>query len=338
MFPEADASDGSEGGVAQSEAGEPDMGEMPASADPPVNQPPGDVVAADPPPAGPLVVDGSEDAPAVTQPSTASLPATVAQPSVEPPALPEWSPTRPEPLEPSTAAPTAELLPTGQQPSDMPSADEPPPLDPPTIDPPAIETPPAAAPSTPLPALPSTPVDVNNTRHLTWLLGSKVSLAALNNWLPADPGRAGADGVADGSMGQDGWQVDAIAELLTVTPPSNPSIAAAEQTPARAVGALLSDARRLGDELHVRHGADHAALLEVAVKTNVLLLLYEKNRALAAPVKRAVVAAGDRAKLPESTWRPLVTLLGGSPSSGQLRAEVFRLHSDIERVLRTGGE
>lgn len=181
--------------------------------------------------------------------------------------------------------------------------------------------------SAPVAAKP-TPINVDNTRHLAWMLGSKLSLAALEHLMPS------AARSRSVPAGDQDWQVGAIAQLLNVTPPPSPADAAARSTPARAIGALLADARRLGEELSRRHGRDHAALVEIAVKTNCLVLLYEKNPALAKPIQQAVAAAAPRAELPPSVWEPLIELLDGQPSEAELRQAIFTLQAEAEQSLR----
>ncbi|MEM6331708.1 MAG: hypothetical protein AAF790_15865 [Planctomycetota bacterium] len=174
----------------------------------------------------------------------------------------------------------------------------------------------------------STPINVGNTRHLAWVLGSKLSWASVGQ---TDP--QGARQPVGSSRGD--WQLQAIAQLLNVTPPIAPMGLPEGQTAAQAAGQLLADSRRLGEELATRHGPDHAALVEVAVKTNLLLLLYEKKPTLGGAIRQAVDAAAARADLPPEACGPLIDLLSGEPSAASVRESVFELHSRVERLLRT---
>ncbi|MEN1681716.1 MAG: hypothetical protein AAGJ46_19205 [Planctomycetota bacterium] len=213
------------------------------------------------------------------------------------------SPPFDELLDPDAAA-TPEGLPEVDMAADTPPA---PPLDDSLAPTPSVDTPPAVA--------------ITNTRRLAWLLGSKVSWSALSHLIAPQPAAA------------EEWEMQALAELLGVESPPESQLASEGATPARAIGQILTDSRRLAAQLSGRHGDDHAALVEVAVKTNVLLVVYEQNPALAGPISDAVTKAADRAGLPSSLWQPLVRLLSDEPSSQLLREEVFRLHGEIDRTL-----
>ncbi len=190
----------------------------------------------------------------------------------------------------------------------------------------AAQVPPPAPPAVREPPQP-TRVDINNTRHLAWVLGSKLSLASLAPLMEADQVASAND-----------WQLEAVAQLLNVEPPQPPADTIGDATPARAILGLLNNSRRVGEDLAYRHGVDHAALVEVAVKTNALVLLYEKNPALADPVRKAVEAAATRAKLPVETWQPLIDLLDRDPTNTELRSAVFDLHGRVETLLRDGDQ
>ena len=277
----------------------------------------------------------NEAAPQPESEPTDSPPAEVVAESPTPePAQPVIDPTPPvEPMvdlsefdwqpPPSLETPGNESIPEEPVPPEPEPAETEPTLtesalpEPAPIEPTAEATPPVETP-------PPMPVDVDNTRHLAWVLGAKLGLAAVAPLMDSDGPSA--------ALGED-WQVVAIAELLNVTPPT-PSAEATEAAPALAAAALLREARVVGGELARRHGSDHAALFEVAVKTNLLLLLYRENPALAAPIQRAVEAAARRGKLPDGAWRPLVEVLANQPSEAELRSAVYRLQADVEKTLR----
>lgn len=164
------------------------------------------------------------------------------------------------------------------------------------------------------------PLEPGNTRRLAWLLGSKASLAALPD-LP-DPSTDGQ-----------GWQLSAIADLLGVDLPEVSSTGSTS-TKSESLSKLLSESSRVGNQLQQRHGGDHAALLEIATKTNLLLAVYADSPRLAKPIRRAVANAANRASLPNDVWQPLVDMLGRSPSPIEVRQAVFTLHKNAEQALR----
>lgn len=189
---------------------------------------------------------------------------------------------------------------------------------------PVLESrPPRAAPLAgsaidPLPAVPVLPF---NTRHLAWLLGAKFGLAEL-----ADLDGATPDEVAEWSA-----EVERLARELRIgTPPS--SRQAAE--PAERVGRMMRAAARTGEALASEHGVDHAALMEISLKTNALLVVAEKRPDLAAPVARAVRDAADRALLPRFLWDQTVRVLDDDPTPEETLDAVNGLHERVESFLR----
>ncbi len=169
--------------------------------------------------------------------------------------------------------------------------------------------------------LPAVPVLTYNTRHLAWLLGGKLSLAQL-----ADVGGASPDEVAQ-------WTEETarLAEQLKVeAPPSADPNAPADER----VGRLLNSAAAIGAELSDEYGADHAALVEMALKSNALLVLHERRPDLTPAVTRAIAAAADRADLPGYIWRDVVKELERRPTVDEVFDAVMKLHADVEAYLR----
>ncbi len=103
---------------------------------------------------------------------------------------------------------------------------------------------------------------------MAWLLGSNLSLAAL-----ANDRAAAADKVAD-------WfdKSQRLAKLLDTTVADLPPRPAADQIDPRADKAmeyLFNEGQTIGRHLATQFGDDHAALFELAVKSNILLVLYQ---------------------------------------------------------------
>ncbi|QDT67427.1 hypothetical protein MalM25_03250 [Planctomycetes bacterium MalM25] len=189
----------------------------------------------------------------------------------------------------------------------------------PALDTPSPREPPLAGSAIdPLPAVPVLPF---NTRHLAWLLGAKYGLAEL-----ADLDGATPDEVAEWSS-----EVDRLARELRIgTPPS----ARQSTEPAERVGRMMRAAARTGEALASEHGVDHAALMEISLKTNALLVVAEKRPDLAGPVARAVRDAADRALLPRFLWDQAVRVLENDPTPEEALDAVNGLHERVESFLR----
>ena len=169
--------------------------------------------------------------------------------------------------------------------------------------------------------LPAVPVLEFNTRHLAWLLGGKLGLAEL----------ADLDGATPTEVAEWRREVERLAKSLKIADPSTGGAAA---TSDQRVKDMLDAAARCGSELKRAHGVDHAALMEIALKTNALLVVAQDHPELAASVGRAVEDAAGRAMLPKFLWEDSVRVLKKSPDADQAHDAVVRLHQDVERFLR----
>ena len=170
-------------------------------------------------------------------------------------------------------------------------------------------------------SLPAVSVRPGNTRHLAWLLGGKLSLAQL----------AGAGGATPAEVAEWTEATRRLAEQLKVAAPSS---ADAQASAVERVGRLLGSAAEIGKTLAEMHGPDHAALVEMALKTNALLVLHEERPDLTPAVARAVAAAANRADLPGYVWRDTVKVLERRPTVNEVYDAVTKLHADVEAHLR----
>lgn len=170
--------------------------------------------------------------------------------------------------------------------------------------------------------LPAVPVLTYNTRHLAWLLGGKLGLAELAELDGATPSE-----VADWSR-----EVDRLSKALKLESVGGPSRSSAE--PAARVQGLMDRAARLGGQLADSHGRDHAALLEIALKSNALLVIAERRPDLAGPAGRAIREAATRAMLPRFLWEETVKTLDREPTTEEALDAIVRLHNRVESFLR----
>jgi hypothetical protein len=159
-----------------------------------------------------------------------------------------------------------------------------------------------------------------------WLLGSRMSLATL----------AHDRGVAAQNVPV--WFADAqsAAKFLGTSINELPEPAAADDTsPAsrQAISYLLVNGQRIGRELAKQQGMEQSAIFEVALKSNLLLLLYTPSTSAGDSIAMAISKAAPQANLPAELWQPLVDALNQSASQADVRAAVRKMHSDIERYL-----
>lgn len=172
------------------------------------------------------------------------------------------------------------------------------------------------------------PAAVQNwsTRRAAWLLGSKLSLAALGNEYGAP--------VKDVEQ----WFADStsLANKLGVTLQELPARRAANTQRSGtdpALDYLFKKGQEIGVALAKNGGPDHAALFEVAVKSNILMVLYKPGSPTTQAIGTAIERAGERAKLPATLLHPLVDVLAAKGTITEVRKAVKELHAATDKYL-----
>jgi hypothetical protein len=175
------------------------------------------------------------------------------------------------------------------------------------------------------------PTQPANTRSAAWLMGSKLSLAALAN----DRGVA-ADEVPvwfqEARSAAETLQIS-LAEL-----PETPSEIGGGPASREVLGYLIEQGREIGPKLATNYGPDHAALFEVAVKSNFLLVLYKPGSTAVDPIATAIENSAPRAGLAPEVYKPMLDALANRSPAVEVRAAVRRLHADVERFLASAVE
>jgi hypothetical protein len=169
-----------------------------------------------------------------------------------------------------------------------------------------------------------------NTRLAAWRLGSRLSLAALAN------DRGVTTNVTT-------WLEEArsAAKSLDTSVTDLPAPANAAESSAaspQVLNYLSVEGRRIGRDLSAAYGANHAALFEVALKSNLLILLYSPRSTTVEAISAAIRRAAPQAGLPTELWQPLVDLLGKDSSINDVRTAERKLHSDVEQYLANAAE
>lgn len=175
----------------------------------------------------------------------------------------------------------------------------------------------------------STAEPARSTRRVAWSLGSNLSIAALAN----DRG-APADRVA--AWYDTARQQAKLFEVELAPLPPRPAANAIDPQSTRAMDYLFAEGQTIGGELATQCGDDHAALFELALKSNLLLVRYEPGAPIVKSLSAAVSPAAERAKLPPELCAPLLKLLSESAPAKTVREAVFQLHDEVDHYLSTG--
>ena len=185
----------------------------------------------------------------------------------------------------------------------------------------AIDVPPAAAP----------PAKSIDTRQAAWLLGSQLSLAALAH----DRGAA-TDKVPI-------WYANAraAAKLLGVSVGDLPEPApAGDKSVAseKLVAYLINSYKTIGPQLLKQHGTEEIALFDVALQSNMLLLLYTPDGTEAKAIATPMAQTAPHMKVPTELWQPLLDLINKKASKLEVQKAIQKMHADVERQLAERAE
>ena len=165
----------------------------------------------------------------------------------------------------------------------------------------------------------STAQDVSGSKKaLAWQLGSKLSLASILSTETNDTALVN---------GQFALARDAAGKLGIDLPALPDRTGNKVENSATALHYLLArTGNPIGSILREKLGPAHAAIFEIALKSNILLMLYgpgEKEGGTIAGVVRA--RTGD-AGLPDAMTDKLLRLIDQQASYAEVKAEVFQIH------------
>jgi hypothetical protein len=177
----------------------------------------------------------------------------------------------------------------------------------------------------------SAPMVTPKVRRAVWTLGSRLSLAAL-----AHDRRMAANSIPN-------WldEAHSAGKVLETTVPELPEPAAPGDTSLasrQVIDYLLAQGQRIGRDLSKRYGPEQAALFEVALKSNILLLLYSPDSEATNSISAAITRAAPQAKLPDVLWTPLVDRMNKNASLKDVRAAVKQMHSEVDAYLASAAE
>jgi hypothetical protein len=136
-------------------------------------------------------------------------------------------------------------------------------------------------------------------------------------------------------------EVHSACKVLETSVPELPEPAAAnDQAPASrlVVDYLLNEGQRLGRDFSKRYGPDQAALFEVALKSNFLLLLYSPGSNTSTSLSEAISRAAPKAKLPAELWQPVIDRINAKASPEDVQIAVRQMHADVARYLANAAE
>ena len=154
-----------------------------------------------------------------------------------------------------------------------------------------------------------------------WLLGDNLSLAALlyNQGAPQD--------TVDRFLGK----AKKIADIFGVQVKPFPAKAGGSaSSSADMIHYLIAgDGAAIGAALARKYNEAHGVLFEVAVKSNLLILLYAPGDNLGRSIAEVIKSRLTSIHLPQNLWLNVVTLVNNKGEVDAVKEAVFKMHKDI---------
>lgn len=162
----------------------------------------------------------------------------------------------------------------------------------------------------------------SRTALAAWRMASRWSFAAALYAKQVDP-----------SAYQAAWdQAAYAAELLKVKLPPLPESADDLQT--AVITYLMRQGRsEMAAKLSEDYSPQYAALVELAVKSNILLLVYTPTSEHLEPLIADVEHAAEASGLPEGLWKTLIEQLSSRADFAEVKKSVLKLHAAVADYL-----
>ena len=161
-----------------------------------------------------------------------------------------------------------------------------------------------------------------------WELGNNLSLAALLNAASNDSGLVGR-ALASAKMNAKNLKIN-LPELPAKTGDKIKDNAAALYYLLNTTGMPIMKI------LTETFGAKHAALFELACKTNILILLYDPDGKETAAILGVIDKRHNAAGLPSSTFSGLKRLIAARSGSEEIKKEIFTLQKFVPLFVAAG--
>jgi hypothetical protein len=164
-----------------------------------------------------------------------------------------------------------------------------------------------------------------STRERVWELGGKLSLAALG----------AANGAPAASVDRVFQSAKQIGTSLGIDVPALPERSLDKsKANADALHYLLREAGApIAEKLGSTYGADHSALFEVAIKSNLLLLLYNPGEQEGKTIAEVIRKRAPDAKLPEGLWHDVPAKIDAGAPFDDVKSAVAKMQSDVRKSL-----
>ena len=160
--------------------------------------------------------------------------------------------------------------------------------------------------------------NAESTQKLSWILGSKLSLAAVVH----------AEGMEKAVVDKQFMSAVNAAVPLDIKLPALPARKGdkIDDKASTLVYLLNTTGNPIGGILGRNYGADHAAIFEIALKSNILLMMYGPGESTSNTIANVIRTRRTTAGLPNGMTDPLLALIEQQATFDRVKAEVFKLH------------
>jgi hypothetical protein len=163
----------------------------------------------------------------------------------------------------------------------------------------------------------------SRTAHAAWRMSSRWSLAAA----------VYAKGQSEESYRDLLDQANYAASLIDIELPRFPTAAHNKLQTIMAGYMLHEGSEQFADELRSEYPTEYGALVEFAIKSHALLLIYTPKSQQLEPVVAAIRTAATGSGLPANYYEKLIGMLDRRESFADVKAEVLAMHASIGDYL-----
>ena len=167
------------------------------------------------------------------------------------------------------------------------------------------------------------PTNAPSGRAVAWELGDKLSMAAILYDLK---GVESSDSLSKAKI---------LAQEAGATVLAFPTKTGDKSKDTAAIMAyLLNDVNKnIGGSIKSKYGQEEAALFEMSLKSNVLLLIYAPGDSLGKTVAKVIRTNGKTANLPENLWLPAVGTIESGASFDEVKNAILEMQTNVGQSL-----
>lgn len=119
--------------------------------------------------------------------------------------------------------------------------------------------------------------------------------------------------------------------------PDRPTEAPATGAP-NALKYLSAQLTAIRGDINHRHGPEVAALFDLALRSNLLLIYNAPGSAGVTQIANSIGTVAPRTGLPAEFWQPLLDLLANGAPEATVRLAVRKMHADVDTHLAAAVE